>query len=552
MNDPKPDPETAVSVTTGEKPRPKPKPKPKEDSTPAPRPPPPKPLPHDVPAEKGVLSSILRAPGDAIPKCVAAGLGSLWFYVPAHKTIYIELLDMWDSGGGIDLITFTNRLRDKKLLDEVGGAGAVTDVQGYLTEIFNYEKIENLPYYIDIVRDNYLRRQIIAGAEVDARRAQDALPNADIGAMLDEISSRAVSLRSLHGRNGTQIHGYSMVHYSREEIDKSQNVLGNHWCERERGVLVTGPSGIGKSTAVYQMTASWACGEVSFGIAPLPGGLRIVAVQTEDSYNDLIEMSRCVDRLSLSPAQLELVERNTHIETINDAVGRNFIDKLDSLLQQKPCDLIILNPISDFIPGELTDEKEVKYFLRQLLNPLLAKHHCGGLCVQPTPKTNRDSTEKYSWFDWMYWGAGSAEFARWARGGIVIVPTPIRGTYRFIAAKRYEKLGWLTPEYWYAHSLENDVCLWVPATDEQIALCKKAKDHKPEDLHALFPSEKELLRDDVRLLGKERLGIGYHTTDGFLTILVSHDWIHLREYPRAKKRPEVRFFKNETPSQELR
>jgi AAA domain/Primase C terminal 2 (PriCT-2) len=349
-----------------------------------------------------------------------------------------------------------------------------------------------------------------------------------------------------------EIRGQSLVDYSQEEIDESQNVLAYRWLERRHGATVTGPSGIGKSTAVYQASVCWAAGLVAFGIRPA-GALRIVTIQTEDSHNDLIEMSRCIHRLGLTELQLELVRENAHIETINDAVGLKFIEKLDSFLGQKPRDLVILNPLSDFIEGELTDEAKVKLFLRQLLNPLLAKHHCGVLCVQPTPKTNREDTEKYSWFDWMYWGAGSAEFARWARGGIVIVPNKeARGVYRFIAAKRFEKLGWLEPTYWFAHSVEHDVGLWVPATEEQIALCQKAKDKKPEDLHAVFPSEKELLRDDVRLLGKERLGLGYHTTDGFLTILVSHDWIYLREYPRPKKRPEVRFLKNENPSQELR
>jgi hypothetical protein len=365
-----------------------------------------------------------------------------------------------------------------------------------------------------------------------------------------------IHLAKQHGyevKQSYEIRGQSMVDYSCEQIDESQNVLGNRWLERERGGLVTGPSGIGKSTAIYQMMGDWACGRVSFGIKPsLTEGLRIIAVQTEDSHNDLIEMSRCVDRLHLNDAQFELVRRNTHIETINDAVGEKFIEKLDSFLEQKPCDLLILNPLSDFIKGELTNEAEVKYFLRQMLNPLLIKHRCGVLCVQPTPKTNRDSTDKYSWFDWMYWGAGSAEFARWARGGIVIVPTADRDVYRFIAAKRFDKLGWIGHEHWYAHSLKDDVVLWIPASEEQMAGCKKAKDHKPEDLHAVFPSEKELLRDDVRLLGKERLQLGYHTTDGFLTILVSHDWIYRREYPRRGKKAEVRFLKNENPSKPLR
>jgi hypothetical protein len=343
-----------------------------------------------------------------------------------------------------------------------------------------------------------------------------------------------------------EIHGLSMVDYSREQIDESQNLLGNRWLERGHGALLTGPSGIGKSTAVYQMTACWACGVVSFGInTPLTSGLRIVAIQTEDSHNDLIEMSRCVHRLSLSETQLELVQHNTHIETINDAVGQKFIDKLGSFLEQKPRDLVILNPLSDFIAGELTDEAEVKAFLRQLLNPLLAKHHCGALCVQPTPKTNRDNTDKYSWYDWMYWGAGSAEFARWARGGIVIVPTAARGTYRFIAAKRFEKLGWLTPEYWYAHSQEDDVGLWIPATEEQKAICKKAKDLKPEDLLAVIPSDKGLLREEIRVLAKQRLGLGKNTTNDFLTLLVDHEQLYPREYPRPKARPQIRFFNNE-------
>ena len=371
------------------------------------------------------------------------------------------------------------------------------------------------------------------------------------GATSDELFNAVLNAQTVRASDRYAIRGQSMVHYSREQIDRSQNLLGNHWLERERGVLVTGPSGIGKSTAVYQMTACWACGVVSFGIAPLVGGLRIVAVQTEDSHSDLIEMSRSVRRLVLTETQLELVERNAHIETINDAVGKSFIDKLDSLLEQKPCDLLVLNPISDFIPGELTDEAEVKKFLRQQLNPLLAKHRCGALCVQPTPKTNRDSTENYSWFDWMYWGAGSAEFARWARGGIVIVPTATRGTYRFIAAKRFDKLGWVTPEFWYAHSLEDDVVLWVPATEQQIAVCTKAKDLKPQNLHAVLPSEKELLRDEIRVLAKQRLRLGTNTTDGFLAILVRHEWVTRHEYPRPKARAEVRFLKTDNPSKPI-
>jgi replicative DNA helicase len=87
--------------------------------------------PHSVEAEQGVISSIMASPCDAIAECVAIGVQSHWFYVPAHRTIYGELRDVWDSGTGIDLITFTQHLRDKGLLTSVGGAAAVTDLQLY-------------------------------------------------------------------------------------------------------------------------------------------------------------------------------------------------------------------------------------------------------------------------------------------------------------------------------------------------------------------------------------------------------------------------------------
>ena len=45
-----------------------------------------------------------------------------YFYIPAHQTIYTVLVDLWNAGQGIDLITFTQVLRDRNLLDTVGGA----------------------------------------------------------------------------------------------------------------------------------------------------------------------------------------------------------------------------------------------------------------------------------------------------------------------------------------------------------------------------------------------------------------------------------------------
>src|SRR6201998_4354885 len=81
--------------------------------------------PHSVEAEQGVLGSMLISPRDAISEGVEK-ITADYFFVPAHQTIFSVLVDLWNVGQAIDLITFTQTLRDRNLLATVGGAAAVT------------------------------------------------------------------------------------------------------------------------------------------------------------------------------------------------------------------------------------------------------------------------------------------------------------------------------------------------------------------------------------------------------------------------------------------
>src|ERR1041385_8408728 len=83
--------------------------------------------PHSVEAEQGVLGSMLISPRDAIAEVVEK-ITDEYFYVPAHQTIYNVLVDLWNTGAAIDLITFTQVLRDRNLLESVGGAAFVTSL----------------------------------------------------------------------------------------------------------------------------------------------------------------------------------------------------------------------------------------------------------------------------------------------------------------------------------------------------------------------------------------------------------------------------------------
>src|SRR5437667_2084209 len=137
--------------------------------------------PHSIEAEQGVLGSMLVSPRETIAECVEK-IDEQYFYVPAHQTIYTVLVDLWNAGQAIDLITFTQVLRDRNFLDSVGGAAFVTSLFTFVPTA------ANVKYYRDIVRDQSLRREIIAAATESVRRGYEEQD--EVNNRLDEVEQR--------------------------------------------------------------------------------------------------------------------------------------------------------------------------------------------------------------------------------------------------------------------------------------------------------------------------------------------------------------------------
>ena len=142
-------------------------------------------LPHSIEAEQGVLGSMLISPREIIAECVEK-INEEYFYVPAHRTVYTVLVELWNAGQGIDLITFTQVLRDRNVLETVGGAA-------FITSLFTFvPTAANVTYYLEIVRDKYILRQIIAACTESVRRSfeeQDEVNN-----LLDEVEQKIFSV----------------------------------------------------------------------------------------------------------------------------------------------------------------------------------------------------------------------------------------------------------------------------------------------------------------------------------------------------------------------
>ncbi len=124
---------------------------------------------------------MLISPRETIAECVEK-INEEYFYVPAHQTIYSVLVELWNAGQGIDLITFTQILRDRNLLETIGGAAFVTSLFTFVPTA------ANVGYYLDIVRDKYILRQIIAASTESVRRAYEEQD--EVNNLLDEVEQK--------------------------------------------------------------------------------------------------------------------------------------------------------------------------------------------------------------------------------------------------------------------------------------------------------------------------------------------------------------------------
>ena len=375
----------------------------------------------------------------------------------------------------------------------------------------------------------------------EQNQTQPAPPPASDQQKAQEIQKSKTSPK----REPRKLRGSSIIDYAERQIDSSKNLLGNRWLSRQCGAFIVAPSGHGKSTLVIQAALCWSCNRVAFRIKP-PDPLRILILQSEDDDNDIIEMAWMIERLGLTESEKALVRKNTHVEWLNDVTGSGFFPVVDEFLSQFPADILVINPYTAYQGGNIRNDELNNEFLRVRLSALLAKHNCGALPIHHTPKTSFQNTDKFSWYDWMYSMAGGAALTNWARGVLVIVPSDVPGTYLFIAAKRFEKIGWTEREYWYSHSITEGKMLWLPSSQDQIASAHKGRQAGPDDLLICLSPIEPKLEDEIIVTAKAKLNIGRDKTRSFLKVLVEHQKVEKHEFPRPHTNPQVKYTRNST------
>lgn len=142
-------------------------------------------LPQSLDAEKGVLCSALLSPNEVMGECVER-LTDKHFYHPPHQVLFPVLVEIWKENKPVDFITLTQALEDQSLLDQAGGAAAIS-------ELFTFvPTASNASFYLEILHEKFLLREMITTCSEFSGRCYEE--QGDVKLLLDEVEGRILQI----------------------------------------------------------------------------------------------------------------------------------------------------------------------------------------------------------------------------------------------------------------------------------------------------------------------------------------------------------------------
>jgi hypothetical protein len=200
-----------------------------------------------------------------------------------------------------------------------------------------------------------------------------------------------------------------------DEDNDPDNLIGKRWLTRGSSMIISGGTGIGKSSLMMQIVIRWALGKDFFGIAPVRP-LRIGIVQAENDKGDLAEAFKGVIKgLKMPTDDIRILQENLHFRTESVRTGDAFLAYATRFITRSKLDLIIGDPLFSYFGGDLSDQGEVSTFLRNKLQPILHQTKVAWIWMHHISKAQRKDGEPLTTMELAHAGFGSSELANWAR-----------------------------------------------------------------------------------------------------------------------------------------
>ena len=146
-------------------------------------------LPHSLEAEQAVIGSMIMDK-DAI-LVASEVINSSDFYEQQHGILFDAMLDLFNEGKPVDLVTLQNRLKEKDVPPQISSLEFIGDI------VAAVPTSANVKYYAQIVRDKAVLRRLIKVAEETANDCY--LDKENLDTILEKVEKEVFNISQNRG-----------------------------------------------------------------------------------------------------------------------------------------------------------------------------------------------------------------------------------------------------------------------------------------------------------------------------------------------------------------
>ncbi|NNC88915.1 MAG: replicative DNA helicase [Akkermansiaceae bacterium] len=144
-------------------------------------------LPNATGPEKSILSSMMQDATEYVGHAVEQHLSPEHFYLPSHQTLYKVLLELYEKDQPVELVSLTQILRDRGILENIGGPSELTSTYAYSPTAAHFD------HHLGIVKSKHLLRSVISSCtEAIANAYEDP---EDVSQFLDGVEQTVFAIK---------------------------------------------------------------------------------------------------------------------------------------------------------------------------------------------------------------------------------------------------------------------------------------------------------------------------------------------------------------------
>lgn len=147
-------------------------------------------------AELSVLSTMATQPEVYISSAQEQRLTAAHFYVPAHQKLFTAIVNTFEKGQPVEIVSFIQGLQDAGELEAVGGHAGVTEMFYFAATAAHFE------HHLELVKEKFTLRSMIETCTSAITRAFD--DPASVTELIDAVEKEVLEIREVADTNEEQ------------------------------------------------------------------------------------------------------------------------------------------------------------------------------------------------------------------------------------------------------------------------------------------------------------------------------------------------------------